>query len=301
VIESILLTGESLMEYGKLGHSDLSVSKIGMGCVTFGREVDHQTSLSILDHAFENGITLFDTAEAYGQGASESVLGDWMSSRGVRDQIVLATKVTGTLTRERIISSADASLKRLQTDRVDLFQTHIWDESTPLEETLSALTQLVDQGKVRSIGCSNYSSEQLSAALALSADTGLSRMAAVQPPYNLVQRDIEADLLPLCSSESIGVVSYSPLAAGFLTGKYRAGQAVPQGSRFDVIPGHQDIYFTGRGYQILEQLDEDSRKAGRSHVQLALSWVLKQPGITSVLVGARNEGQVNQALAACDS
>lgn len=289
------------MEYKNLGHSELSVSQIGMGCVTFGREVDRQTSLSILDHAFECGITLFDTAAAYGQGASESVLGDWMASRGVRDQVVLATKVAGTLTRERIISSADASLQRLRTDRIDLFQTHIWDESTPLEETLSALTQLVDQGKVREIGCSNYSLDQLSTALTLSNDTGLSRMASVQPPYNLVQRDIEADLLPLCSSEGIGVISYSPLAAGFLTGKYRPGQAVPQGSRFDVIPGHQDIYFTGRGYQILEQLDEDSRKTGLSHVQLALSWVLKQRGITSVLAGARNKAQIDQALVACDS
>ncbi len=289
------------MEYDKLGQSDLSVSQIGMGCVTFGREVDQKMSLSILDHAFESGITLFDTAEAYGQGASESVLGDWMASGGVRDQIVLATKVTGTLTRERIISSADASLKRLRTDRIDLFQTHIWDKRTPMEEILSALTQLVDQGKVRHIGCSNYSSDQLSAALALSTDTGLCRMAVVQPPYNLVQRDIEADLLPLCSSESIGVISYSPLAAGFLTGKYRRGLAVPKGSRFDVIPGHQHIYFTERGYQILEQLDEDSRKTGLSHVQLALSWVLKQPGITSVLVGVRNKAQIDQALAACDS
>ena len=148
------------MRYRQLGHSDLNVSHIGMGCVTFGREVDQKSSLSILDHALESGITLFDTAEAYGQGASESVLGEWMQTRRARSRIVLASKVTGTLTRERILSSVEASLKRLRTDHIDLFQTHIWDDVTPLEETLAALTQLVDQGKVRYIGCSNYSTEQ---------------------------------------------------------------------------------------------------------------------------------------------
>lgn len=272
-----------------------------MGCVTFGREIDAQTSLLIMDHAFERGITLFDTAEAYGQGASETVLGEWLRSRNLRDQIVLASKITGTLTRQRILSSADASLKRLQTDRIDLLQTHVWDDSTPLEETLEALTTLVRQGKVRHVGCSNYSAPQLSAALALSDQAGLSRMVSVQPPYNLIQRETESDLLPLCNSENIGVISYSPLAAGFLTGKYRPGEAVPQGTRFDVIPGHQDIYFTKHGYQVLEHLDAQFKDTGTPHVQQALSWVLQQPGITSVLIGARNVSHVAQALAAFDS
>jgi aryl-alcohol dehydrogenase-like predicted oxidoreductase len=153
------------MEYRSLGQSDLSVSSIGMGCVTFGREVDPQSSLLIMDHAFEQGITLFDTAEAYAQGASERVVGEWMKSRNSRDKVVLATKISGLLTRHRIVASAEASLKRLQTDRIDLLQTHVWDESTPLEETLGALTALVQQGKVRHIGCSNYSAPQLTAAL----------------------------------------------------------------------------------------------------------------------------------------
>jgi aryl-alcohol dehydrogenase-like predicted oxidoreductase len=283
------------MEYRNLGQSDLSVSSIGMGCVTFGRELDPQSSLLIMDHAFEQGITLFDTAEAYAQGASERVVGEWMQSRNMRDKIVLATKVSGTLTRHRIITSAEASLKRLQTDRIDLLQTHVWDESTPLDETLEALTTLVQQGKVRHIGCSNYSAPQLTLALALSA-AGLCRMVSVQPPYNLVQRDIEAEMLPLCTAENIGVISYSPLAAGFLTGKYRPGATIPSGTRFDVIPGHQDLYLTEHGYQVLAKLDEESRTTGKSHVQLALSRVVNQPGITSVLIGARNTGQIDQAL-----
>ena len=267
-----------------------------MGCVTFGREVDPQSSLLIMDHAFEQGITLFDTAEAYAQGASERVVGEWMRSRHSRDRVVLATKISGLLTRQRVVASAEASLKRLQTDRIDLLQTHVWDESTPLEETLGALTTLVQQGKVRYVGCSNYSARQLTAALALSNTGEFSRLVSVQPPYNLVQRDIEADLLPLCAAENIGVISYSPLAAGFLTGKYRHGAAIPSGTRFDVIPGHQNIYFTEHGYQVLEKLDAEGRATGQSHVQLALSWVLNQPGITSVLIGARNKDQIDQAI-----
>jgi len=284
------------MEYRCLGQSDLSVSSIGMGCVTFGREVDPQSSLLIMDHAFEQGITLFDTAEAYAQGASERVVGEWIKSRTSRDKVVLATKISGLLTRHRIVASAEASLKRLQTDRIDLLQTHVWDKSTPLEETLGALTTLVQQGKVRHIGCSNYSAPQLTAALELSDTAAFSRLISVQPPYNLVQRDIEVDLLPLCAAENIGVISYSPLAAGFLTGKYREGAAIPSGTRFDVIPGHQDIYFTEYGYRVLEKLDAESQATGKSHVQLALSWVLNQPGITSVLIGARNMGQIDQAI-----
>ena len=284
------------MRYRNLGHSAISVSTIGMGCVTFGREIDKRESLAIMNHAFEHGITLFDTAAAYGQGASELVVGEWLQSRNLKDQIVLATKVTGTLTRQRIVTSAEASLKRLQTDHIDLLQTHVWDESTPLEETLEALTALVQQGKVRHVGCSNYSASQLASALTLSEQSRLIRMVSVQPPYNLVQRDIEAELLPLCAAENIGVISYSPLAAGFLTGKYRPGQPIPSGTRFDVVPGHQDIYFTEHGFQVLQQLDNEVRTSGVSHIEQALSWVLQQPGVTSVLIGARNTTQIDQAL-----
>lgn len=290
-----------VMQYRKLGHSGLSVSAIGMGCATFGREIDQQTSFAVMDHAYEHGITLFDTAEAYNEGASERVLGEWIQTRGSREQIVLATKVNGVLTRERIVSSAEASLRRLRTDRIDLLQTHVWDDVTPLEETLEALTTLVDQGKVRFTGCSNYSASQMKQTLSLSETAEMNRMTSVQPPYNLVQREIESGLLPLCAAENIGVISYSPLAAGFLTGKYRHGSPVPAGTRFDVIPGHQDIYFTDHGYHVLEELDRECDAAGVTHVEQALSWVFRQPGITSVLVGARRTSQIDQALKAMSS
>jgi 1-deoxyxylulose-5-phosphate synthase len=288
------------MKHRTLGSTGFRVSPIGMGCVTFGREIDEQTSFPILDRAIERGISLFDTAAAYGDGASETVLGRWMADRSCRDQIVLATKVNGTLTRDHVLRSAEESLKRLRTDRIDLFQLHHWVEDSSMEEALGALNELVQAGKVRAIGCSNWRAGQLDRALGHAAHDGLQPLQTVQPPYNLVQRDIEADLLPLCVKQSIGVVSYSPLAAGFLSGKYRRGQDVPQGSRFEVIPGHQPIYFTDHGYEVLGNLESLARKTGRSMIELALAWTLTRPNVTSVLIGARDVGQVDQAFNASE-
>ncbi|MFT5328069.1 MAG: aryl-alcohol dehydrogenase-like predicted oxidoreductase [Planctomycetaceae bacterium] len=286
------------MEYRQLGNSDLQVSSIGMGCVTFGREIDREASFEVLDRALDRGITLFDSAEAYGQGASENMLGDWIADRGVRDRIVLATKVSGVLTKDRVISSAEESLQRLRIDQIDLFQVHVWDNDSPLDETLEALNSLVDSGKVRVIGCSNWRAWQLAKSLLLCQGAGLQKIQSVQPPYNLVERDIEADLLPLCADQQVGVITYSPLAAGFLTGKYGRGTSVPKGTRFDVIPGHQPLYFTEQGYAVLDRLERAAERSGHSMVQLALAWTLKQPHITTTLIGARNTAQVNQAFEA---
>lgn len=284
------------MQYRHLGRSGLTVSSIGLGCVTFGREIDRELAFAVLDHAREQGITLLDTAEAYGSGRSETVLGEWIADRRSRETIVLATKVSGTLTRERIISSAEDSLRRLQTDRIDLFQLHNWDDAAPFDETLSALDTLVEQGKVFALGVSNWSTWQLCKALLRAATHGGTRIESVQPPYNLLQREIETDLLPLCVDQQIGITSYSPLGAGFLTGKYRRGGDVPQGTRFDIIPGHQPIYFTDPGFRILEGLSELSRETGRSMIDLSLAWVLHRPDITSMLIGARSPSHVDQAL-----
>ena len=286
------------MQLRRLGRTDLTVSSIGLGCVTFGREIDLATSLSVMDHAHARGITLFDTAEAYGAGRSESVVGEWIKSRGARDQIVLASKVGGPLNAQRIIESAEASLRRLQTDRLDLFQLHVWDAGTPLEETLDALSTLVASGKVRYVGASNWTAAQLSQALDDARERGTPRLASIQPPYNLVEREIEAELLPFCGKEGIGVITYSPLGAGFLTGKYGAGTQVPPGTRFDIIPDHQPIYFTPHGFRVLENLQRLAAEVDRPMAQVALSWVLRQPHVTSVLIGARNTAQVDQALTA---
>ena len=286
------------MEYRLLGQTDLTVSSLGLGCVTFGREIDQQRAFAIMDHALELGINLFDTAEAYAAGRSEELIGQWMNERQNREQIVLATKVAGAQTREHILESAEQSLRRLQTDRIDLFKVHNWDPEVPLSETIDALNTLVEQGKARYIGSSNYDADQLAQALQESAASGCARMEATQPNYNLVVRDIEEALLPLCAEHQIGVVSYSPLGAGFLTGKYRRQGPVPEGTRFDVIPGHQDIYFKDEYFDIIEGLRAKSTESGRSMIDLALAWVIGQPGISSVLVGARDTSQIDQAFAA---
>lgn len=290
------------METRKLGRTDLTVSAIGLGCVTFGREIDEATSFAILDHARENGITLLDTAAVYHQGASETVLGDWLAERGpgCREGIVLATKVTGSLSREAIFQSCDESLKRLKADVIDLYQLHNWDAETPLEETLTALESLRTAGKIRFGGCSNWTADQLKQAhLLAKGNESFVPMNSIQPPYNLVQREIETDVLPFCGQEQIGVVAYSPLAAGFLTGKYRPGGDIPAGARFDVIPQHQPIYFTPEGWRILEGLEALSEREKRSMIDLALAWVVRQPGVTSVLAGARDPKHVDQILDAC--
>lgn len=286
------------MELRNLGESGLRVSSVGLGCVTFGREIDRAASFAVLDHARAAGITLFDTAEAYAQGASELVLGQWMADRRCRAAVTIATKVSGPLTAKRIASSANESLSRLQTDVIDVFQLHSWDVETPLEETLEALTKLVESGKVRCLGCSNFAAWQLAKALLWAEVAMKPRLECVQPPYNLVQRESEADLLPMCADQRLGVITYSPLAAGFLTGKYQPGGAIPKGSRFDVIPAHQPIYFTPRAFAVLSQLEALALQHGRSTTELALSWILRRPNVASVLIGARSTLQIDQAMAA---
>lgn len=284
------------MEQRLLGQSGIMVSSIGLGTATFGREIDKEAAFAVADRAYERGITLIDTAEAYSSGISEAIVGEWVASRNVRDHVVIATKVNGTLTRNRIISSAEASLRRLNIEAIDLFQLHVWDGDTPIEETLEALNLLVTCGKARAIGCSNASAWQLCKALWRQEIGGWARMCSVQPVYSLAKREIEVELLPLCKDQAIGVITYSPLGAGFLTGKYYKDRAVPSGTRFEVVPGHQDIYFTDSAYSAMEQLRTASASLGHPMATVGLAWVLRQTGITSTLIGARNPLQIDQAF-----
>ena len=288
----------STLEVRQLGASDLHVSSIGLGCVTFGREIDAATSFAVLDRALECGINLLDTAAVYGNGASEAVLGQWWKKRKLRDQVVVATKVSKRLSGDVVRDSVEESLRRLGTDRIDLLQAHNWDRRTTLEETLDAFDGLVREGKVRYVGCSNWDADQIRRSLEIQKSNGWAPLMSVQPIYNLVDRGIERDLLPLCAERRIGVMSYSPLGAGFLTGKYRRDGQVPEGTRFDVIPGHQDIYFTERGFRIVEELRRISVESGHSMVKLALGWTLRQSGVTSVLIGARRPEHIDQAFEA---
>ncbi len=286
------------MDYAKLGQSDLMVSSIGLGCVTFGREIDEETSRTVMDHAIERGLTLFDTAMGYNDGASEEVIGRWMAKRSCRESVVLATKVSGTLNRKHVLASCEASLRRLRSDTIDLYLMHNFDPHTPLKETLEALDTLVKHGKVRAIGCSNISARQLAEALWLQKENGWARFESVQPVYNMVARQIELELMPLCREQQLGVVSYSPLGAGFLTGKYHPDKPFPKGSRFDTIPGHTDVYYHPDSWQTLDALRLKSKELGISMVQLALAWVFAQPDTSSILVGARAPAHIDQALEA---
>lgn len=286
------------MDYRPLGKSELKVSSIGLGAVTFSREIDEATAFGIIDHALERGINLIDTAEAYNKGGSETVVGNWIKRSGKRDQIVLATKLLPPLSAERIPQAAEASLRRLQTDVIDLYQIHAFDKKTPLEESLAALSKLVDQGKVRALGCSNFAAWQLCKALWRADVQGLHRLESIQPNYNLAIRDIEKEIVPLCADQQIGVISYSPLGAGFLSGKYSKSWTAPAGTRFDIIPDHWAIYENDTSMARMEKLRAKANETGRSMVQLALAWVLGQPGITSTLIGGRTTAQVDQAFEA---
>jgi aryl-alcohol dehydrogenase-like predicted oxidoreductase len=285
------------MERRILGRTDLEISSIALGCVTFGREIDAETSFTLMDHATERGINLFDTAEAYAAGRSEEVVGSWLKASGKRDKVVLATKASPPF-GVRLFKAAEASLERLQTDVIDLYQLHAWDGETPLDETLEAMNRLVEQGKVRYVGCSNFAAAQLDKALRQADLHAWPRICSVQPNYNLAIRDIETELLPFCAEQEIGVITYSPLGAGFLTGKYHTVGASPHGTRFDIKPAHWDVYKGATSMRRMKGLRTVSDKTGRSMVDLALSWVIGQPGVTSVLIGARTVAHIEQAFEA---
>jgi aryl-alcohol dehydrogenase-like predicted oxidoreductase len=286
------------MQYQTLGRTNLSVSSIGLGCVTFGREIDEAASFAVMDHALDRGINLFDTAEAYAKGRSEEVVGQWIKARGTRDKIVLATKVTPPLGEARILDAAEASLRRLQVDVIDLYQLHAFDPQTPIEATLGALHKLVEQGKVRHVGCSNFAAWQLCKALWKADVNGWPRLESVQPNYNLAIRDIEAELLPCCADQQVGVITYSPLGAGFLTGKYSRDKSAPAGARFDIMPGHWSIYEGELAFQRMEKLRAKAAETGRTMINLALAWVIGQPGVTSMLIGCRTTAHIDQAFEA---
>lgn len=284
------------MERRGLGRSGIEVSRLGLGAVTFGREIDEAASFAIMDYAFERGINVFDTAEAYGGGSSETIIGRWMRATGVRNEIVLVSKVTTDFSRTHVRSAIEASLERLQTDRLDFYLFHSFDRNTPLATALGAMDEVRKTGLTRSAGCSNFSGAQLREALDLAERLGTPRLEVVEGICNLAVRDAETDLLPLCREEEIGFLAYSPLGAGFLTGKYK--HEIPAGSRFDVIPGHANIYFTERNFQIAEELRVRAEQQNIPVPQLAIAWVLGHPEVTSVLFGARNTSHIDTAIAA---
>jgi len=273
------------------------LSKIGLGCVTFGREIDQAASFVMMDHALAHGITFFDTASAYSAGASESTVGAWLASRRPRPESrTIATKITKPYVAGEIEARLDQSLLRLGLKQIELFYLHTWTDNAADPEILGALDRVVRSGKVRSLGVSNFTAEQLEKVLKIQAERGWARMEAVQNNHNFALRMVDENLKALCAREEVAIVAYSPLGAGFLSGKYR--KEVPTGSRFDVIRGHQPLYFNDAGWARLGELEAAAARGGFNQVQLAYAWVLDQPEIDSVLVGGRDPAQLDQALAA---
>jgi aryl-alcohol dehydrogenase-like predicted oxidoreductase len=281
------------MQYRNLGSSGLKVSVIGLGTNQFGGTCDFETSKSILDAALDAGINFIDTADIYSRGGSEDVIGRAIKGRP-RDQILIGTKVTKPMgdgpndvgfSRHRIMTGIDASLKRLDTDYIDLYQIHEWDEVTPVEEMMSALNDLVRMGKVRYLGCSNFNAWQMTEANGVAEKNGWTKFVTNQPHYHLFQREIEQELVSACQYHNVGILPYFPLAGGFLTGKYKRGEAAPEGSRGARSPYVQK-YMTDENYDVLEKLGAFAQDHGHTINELAHAWLMAQPQISSVISGA---------------
>lgn len=311
----IISSAEEIVKVKRLGRTGLKVTEVCLGTMTFGYQCDAQASFKILDTAAELGINFIDTADVYPvpvsletAGSTEEIIGKWL--QGKRDDFVLATKCRMQmgprpndigLSRKHILSAIDASLRRLQTDYVDLYQVHAPDPETPIDETLSALDSIVRSGKARYAGCSNFQAWQLAKALWASDRLGLARFDSVQPRYNLLFREIEHDLFPLCLDQGVGMIVYNPLAGGFLTGKHRAGAPPAENTRFAVAGGlYLDRYWNDASFQAVERLREFFTRRGKSLTHAAIAWVLKQPAVTSAIVGATSADQLRDSLGGID-
>jgi len=303
------------MDHTRLGRTGLPVSRLCLGTMTFGLQSDEPTAAAILDRAAEGGIDFLDTSDAYPlggdlstRGVTEEILGRWL--RGKRDRFIVATKCfvpTGPApfdagnSRKHIMSAVDASLRRLQTDYIDLYQLHGYDRETPIDETLGALDDLVHQGKVRYVGCSNFLTYQLVRAIGRSETLGLIRLDSVQPRYNLLFRQIEREMLPFCGEDGVGVIPYNPIAGGLLSGKHSRTAAPPEGSRFTLGSAgglYQDRYWHDREFDTVEQLRGLAAEAGMSLVTMAIAWVMANKVITAPIIGASRPEQLDDSLAA---
>jgi aryl-alcohol dehydrogenase-like predicted oxidoreductase len=292
------------MNYKRLGRTGLRVSEVCMGTMTFGGVTDEAEAKKIVDRCLEAGVNFFDTADVYTEGRSEQILGSLIKDK--RDSLVIATKVFNPkgpgpndmgLSRKHIIEACEASLRRLGTDYIDLYQVHADDRETPQEETLRALDQLMREGKVRYIGASNHVAWRLSDALWTSETKGLARYECLQPLYNLIERGVDAELLPLCRSKGVGIITWSPLASGWLTAKYRG--EVPADARLNE-PGRPPMGATVDRDRILDAVIKVAEDLNATPAQVALRWVMEQDGITSAIIGARNVQQLDDNLGAAE-
>ncbi len=293
------------MKYRQLGNSGLQVSAIGLGANNFGRRLDAEASARVVGQSLDEGINIIDTSNSYGgDGRSEKFIG--MALKGRRHEAVIATKVSSRMaegpnnagnSRQHIMTEVDNSLRRLDTDFIDLYQMHWFDPNTPIAETLRALDDLVRQGKVRYVGCSNFAAWQVCEAAWTAKSLGITAFVSVQPRYSMLYREPEAELVPFCQKYGVGILPYFPLENGFLTGKYRRGQATPQGTR---LAADDRGMFTDANFDILEGLEAFAREQGHSVLELAFAWLLANGAVSSVIAGASSAEQVQANAKAAD-
>ena len=305
------------MQHVRFGPTGLQVSRLCLGTMTFGLQCDEKTSLAILDAAAEQGITFLDTADVYPLGGgtdiagrTEEIVGKWL--KGKREKFILATKCSGKMgsapwqqgtSRKHVMNAIDASLKRLGTDYVDLYQVHHFDPNTPVDETIEAFDAVVKSGKARYVGVSNFHAYRVARSLGRSEALGLSKLVSVQPRYNLLFRQIERELLPLCEEEGLAVMPYNPLAGGLLTGKHKRAAPPPEGSRFTLGTAgkmYSERYWQEREFATVDAFVDLAKAAGVEPATLAVAWVLAHPSVTSPLVGASRPEQLKASIAAAD-
>jgi 1-deoxyxylulose-5-phosphate synthase len=303
------------MEHVRLGRSGLQVSRLCLGTMTFGLQSDEATAIAVMDRAAEGGVDFLDSSDAYplggdlaSRGRTEEIIGRWLL--GKRDRFIVATKCfapTGPApfdagnSRKHIMSAVEDSLRRLQTDYIDLYQLHGYDPNTPIDETLGALDDLVHQGKVRYTGCSNFLTYQLVRAVGRSETLGLARFDSVQPRYNLLFRQIEREMLPFCAEDGVGVIPYNPIAGGLLSGKHSRSAPPPEGTRFTLGWAgamYQERYWNEHAFDTVEALRKLADQAGVSLVTLSVAWVLANKAITAPIIGASRPEQLDDSLAA---
>jgi 1-deoxyxylulose-5-phosphate synthase len=305
------------MEHARLGRTGLKVSRLCLGTMTFGLQSDESTAFAILDRAAEGGIDFLDTSDAYPlggelstRGITEEILGRWL--RGKRDQFIVATKCfaptgpapfDGGNSRKHIMAAVDASLRRLQTDYIDLYQLHGYDRETPIDETLGALDDLVHSGKVRYTGCSNFLTYQLVRAIGRSETLRLARFDSVQPRYNLLFRQIEREMLPFCLEEGVGVIPYNPIAGGLLSGKHSRSAPPGEGTRFTLGTAggmYQNRYWHDPEFDTVDELRKLADEAGVNLVTLSVAWVMANKAVTAPIIGASRPEQLAASLAAAE-
>lgn len=300
------------MDYRPLGRSGVKVSPLCLGCMNFGGKTTPEDSYTIIDRAIEAGINFLDTANVYSRGRSEEVTGEALKRNGLRDRVVLATKVHGVMddddpnargnSRRHIVLACEASLRRLQTDTIDLYQIHRPQPEIPIDETLQALDDLIRKGYVRYIGTSTFAAWQLTEAWYVAKELGLNRFVCEQPPYNLLDRRIERELVPMAQTYGVGIIPWSPLAGGLLTGKYRHDEAPPTGSRYESVNDNpiQQRRFTEEAFAVVGVLEPLVEEKGCTLSQFALAWCVQQPGVTSPIIGPRTMAQLEDNLASLE-